>query len=56
MELPVVGIGEVGVGDDDVTPYRICRAVRSGALQVMCPSSSPMPAWPAAVLIRSLST
>jgi hypothetical protein len=39
-----------------VTPHRICSTVTDGALPVICPSLLPMPAWPAAVLIRSLST
>jgi hypothetical protein len=46
----------VGVGDHGVTPYGACPRSWWGALHPICPSWLPMPAWPAVVLIRSLST
>jgi hypothetical protein len=33
MRRPVFGIGEAGVGDDGVTPYRACPAAMVGALR-----------------------
>jgi hypothetical protein len=33
MRRPVFGIGEAGVGDDGVTPYRACPAAVVGALR-----------------------